>query len=308
MGSTLLEQVAKIAADRAAGNDVDDGMNDPANDASVVPDIDDEEIDTGDDDGTDAENLDSGDKRDETPVAESDDKEVQGQKTVADEHIPAKDASEPDNSVTADEKPQDKAAEVNPEEEELDLSIKLDPEIYDPEFIDGINKHNEKVKGVINALRQDVRTLREARDQERGAAFEAEFDGMISGLDEGFTEILGKEPGHALKQDDAKMQNRVKVITLMTSIAEAKKQSGEKFTMKGLFEAAIAAAFTKEQKQIAASNLRKNVQKQERLLINKSTNVKQTLSPKRSAVQAVAEKLEKLGINSQGGDEEDDEG
>lgn len=185
------------------------------------------------------------------------------------------------------------------ESEILDIKLDLDPEVFDPEFTQELNNQvTGKIAPIIQTLNQKIARLESERNTERQVAFEAQFDSMIDGLGDGYSDLLGKGSGREIKQDGQEMQNRIRVLETMASLA---KVSGKSVPVKELFDRALAATFPDRIRKFETDKIRNSLERRKGQIINKPTNRQKTLSPRQSAVQAVAQELAAVGISPSGG-------
>lgn len=184
-------------------------------------------------------------------------------------------------------------------QDEFNIELEFDEDIFDPEFVQGINDQvNKKVAPVLKQLNDRINQLQSGRTEDSRVAVEREFDAVISSLDDSYVEVLGKDPGRKLDPNCEQMQNRAKILQTVTELA--RKQTTNNWTMKELVDQALPMVFPEHQKTAAAKEIQATLNKRSNNFINKPTTRQQQLSPKSKAVSAVAAKMSQYGLNPNG--------
>lgn len=274
----------------------------------VIESLDDEDEKTKSED----KQEDKEDKKQEKPAKEEtpDDKDKISESTIKeakelgmnDEHI-AKFGSEKVLKAAIDlaksyaapkqeETKQDQKPEVKTSDEEF--SVKLDPDIYDPEICNAVNETAKQINEIKNAL-QGVNAAIQMYSQE---SFTRSFDSLVNSAGQDYAELLGSGSIEQIDVESDFYTNRCKVIDEMQAIAAGYAQSGKgNFSQKQLFERAVNGLFKADLKKQARKEISDKLSHREGQFISRPTSTKsnRTLSAELRATNAVKEKLKEFG-------------
>ena len=204
------------------------------------------------------------------------------------------------------EKKTEIAAEPGPKEEEFNIDLELDPDVFDEDFSASLNGQvNEKITPVLKGLKDEIASLKAAQQTNQHEAFEREFDTVVGHLDDSYNELLGKEAGRALKSDSVEMQNRGLILEQVMTLAKGK--TDKNWTLSDLVSEALPMVFPKHQSKVATEKIQSSLKKRSNQTINRPANRSIRRSPTGRANDAVSEKLTEFGLNPNGDNDFGDE-
>lgn len=193
-------------------------------------------------------------------------------------------------------KPQEKPAESKPEADEGDFKVELDPAIYEPGIREAMKSTADQINGIKKALSDIVGAVR----QQSEASFEKNFEAMIAGLGDEFSDTLGKGSLDEIGTDSEFFKNRCKLVDEMNAVAAGYAQTGKTVpSPKQLFQRAVNSVFGDTIKANTRKEIASQLEKRAGQIISRPTGKKgkDSQTPEQRATTAVKEKLREFGAD-----------
>ena len=210
---------------------------------------------------------------------------------------------EPNVSIDKSEHKIDNPAEKQ-QTSDSDFKLALDPELYDPQMYNALQSTAKEINGIKSALNNVLSVI----DRQNAQSFEQEFESMLSGLGDEFSETMGKGSLSEIGRDNDYYKNRCKLIDEMNTMAAGYSQTGKSMPApKELFQRAVNGLFSDVIKKNTLKQISDKVQKRSSQIISRPTGKlgKDALSPDQRAASAVKEKLRQFGAYEETDAEED---
>lgn len=135
------------------------------------------------------------------------------------------------------------------------LKLELDPEVWEGELVDTLNKINAHYDGAIKKLVNKLDTalakvdeLQQERQAERNDSFVRWFDNEVVKLGEDYKELFGAGTMDELPADAAEAKNRVLLANEMATI----KRAHPDMPKEKVFTTALKVAFSEHEDKLAA--------------------------------------------------------
>lgn len=158
------------------------------------------------------------------------------------------------------ETPKDEFKGIDPIK--VDLSDDFDPELTEKlqSIVDNLTgQFNERLK----SMGESTSVTQEFVQEQRAAAYEAQFDQMIAGVD-GFGDVLGTGPSRGLEKGSEALKNRINLLNAVTILSNGySSQSGEFPSQKEIFQQALNMTFADQKASQVKDDLRKQIKKRE---------------------------------------------
>jgi hypothetical protein len=185
-----------------------------------------------------------------------------------------------------------------------EFKLELDPELYDPKMYTALQSTAKEINGIKSALNNVLSVI----DRQNAQSFEQEFESMLSGLGDEFSDTMGKGSLSEIGRDNDYYKNRCKLIDEMNAMAAGYSQTGKSMPApKELFQRAVNGLFSDVIKKNTLKQISDKVQKRSSQIISRPTGKlgKDALSPDQRAASAVKEKLRQFGAYEETEAEED---
>lgn len=221
---------------------------------------------------------------------------------VSDEDISLFEKAEQLERVCSLMEPADKTKESQPSEQQTPqttrqdgpFKLELDPDLYDPDLCKAMTATADEINGIKEALGNVVSALQRQSNE----SFERNFEGMIAGLGEEFSDTLGQGSLDDIGTDSDFYKNRCKLIEEMNAIASGYAQTGKAIpSPKQLFQRAVNSVFGDTIKTNVRKTIASQLDKRSGQIISRPTGRKgkDSQTPEQRATTAVKEKLREFG-------------
>lgn len=221
---------------------------------------------------------------------------------ISDEDISLFEKAEQLERVCSLMEPADKTKESQPSQQQTPqtarqggpFKLELDPDLYDPDLCKAMTATADEINGIKEALGNVVSALQRQSNE----SFERNFEGMIAGLGEEFSDTLGQGSLDDIGTDSDFYKNRCKLIEEMNAIASGYAQTGKAIpSPKQLFQRAVNSVFGDTIKTNVRKTIASQLDKRSGQIISRPTGRKgkDSQTPEQRATTAVKEKLREFG-------------
>ena len=221
---------------------------------------------------------------------------------ISDEDISLFEKAEQLERVCSLMQPADKIKESQPSEQQTPqtarqdgpFKLELDPDLYDPDLCKAMTATADEINGIKEALGTVVSALQRQSNE----SLERNFEGMIAGLGEEFSDTLGQGSLDDIGTGSDFYKNRCKLIEEMNAIASGYAQTGKAIpSPKQLFQRAVNSVFGDTIKTNVRKTIASQLDKRSGQIISRPTGRKgkDSQTPEQRATTAVKEKLREFG-------------
>lgn len=234
-----------------------------------------------------------------------------GKAAIAAEGQPAGGAAQPGTAPAAPA-PQAKVTEVIPpsgqKPSRFDFS-KMTGDQFDPDLISALKQVDDFHAQRYEALEQQLQSIQDIHRQAAEAETEQQLDAFFGGLGEEFATLFGAGPGRELKSESNELKERVKVLEAADVLAAGYASRGQKPPADAvLLKKALQLVHSDKLEQLATSRITAKVRNRQGQFAPRPTQRQGApASREQRAIANIGARLQKLGVNPSGGDDDSDD-